>query len=137
MTGSYVFIDSSEAAPASGRRAIPLTPRHTAGVVAMWEEHGRGRLGIEAYYTGRQRLEDNPFRTESRPYVELGILGEIVLGKVSLFVNAENLLDIRQTKYDPLLLPQQAIDGRWTVDVWAPTDGFVVNGGIRLKFGAD
>jgi iron complex outermembrane receptor protein len=137
LTGSYVFIDSSEAAPAGGRRPIPLTPRHTAGVVAMWEEHGQGRLGIEAYYTGRQRLEDNPFRTESRPYVELGVLGEIMLGKVSLFVNAENLLDIRQTKYDPLLLPQQAIDGRWTVDVWAPTDGFVVNGGIRLKFGAD
>ena len=26
-------------------------------------------------------------------------------------------------------------DGRWTVDAWAPTDGFVVNGGIRMKFG--
>jgi hypothetical protein len=46
-----------------------------------------------------------------------------------LFLNLENILDVRQTRYDPLLLPRRARDGRWTVDVWAPTDGFVANGG--------
>jgi iron complex outermembrane receptor protein len=136
ITGSYVHVDSSEPDPESGsRREVPLTPRHTAGMVAMWERHGVGRLGFEAYYTGEQSLDDNPFRSEGRPYVELGLLGEIVLGKVRLFVNAENLLGVRQTKYDPLVRPMRAPDGRWTVDVWAPTDGFVVNGGIRLAFG--
>jgi outer membrane receptor for ferrienterochelin and colicins len=135
VTGSYVLTDATEPARSgSGRDDVPLTPRHTAGIVAMWEEHGRGRVGIEAYYTGKQRLEDNPYRHQSRSYVELGLLGEIVLGKVRLFVNAENLLDVRQTDYDPLLLPQRAADGRYTVDVWAPTDGFVVNGGIRVQF---
>ena len=54
---------------------------------------------------------------------------------LKLFVNAENLLGVRQTKFDPLVLPRQAIDGRWTVDVWAPTDGFVVNGGVRFSLG--
>ena len=101
----------------------------------MWEEHGKGRIGIEGYYTGRQQLDDNPYRSRSRPYFELGVLAEITLSEVSLFVNAENILDIRQTKYDPLLLPQRAPDGSWTVDAWAPTDGFVLNGGIRFKFG--
>jgi iron complex outermembrane receptor protein len=137
LTGSYVFVDSSEPNPeGAGRRQVPLTPRHSAGAVAMWERHGVGRLGFEAYYTGEQLLEDNPFRAVSRPYVELGVLGEIVLGRVRLFVNAENLLGVRQTKYDPLVRPTRAADGRWTVDVWAPTDGFVVNGGLRLSFGA-
>jgi outer membrane receptor for ferrienterochelin and colicins len=103
----------------------------------MWEQHGKGRIGMEAYFTGRQQLDDNPYRTASRPYFELGVLGEIALGNVRLFVNAENLLGIRQTRYDPLLLPQRAADGRWTVDVWAPTDGFVVNGGIRVLFGGE
>lgn len=136
VTGSYVFIDASEPSPSGlGRRAVPLTPRHTAGIVAVWESHGRGRIGVEAYYTGRQPLDENPFRTESRPYVELGILGEIVLGRFRLFVNAENLLGVRQTRYDPLVLPRRAADGRWTVDVWGPTDGFVVNGGVRVQFG--
>jgi outer membrane receptor for ferrienterochelin and colicins len=136
VTGSYVLTDATEPASSggAGRAEVPLTPRHTAGIVAMWEEHGKGRVGMEAYYTGRQRLEDNPYRSRSRSYVELGILGEIVLGKVRLFVNAENLLDVRQTRYDPLPLPQRAADGRYTVDMWAPADGLVVNAGIRLQF---
>ena len=52
-----------------------------------------------------------------------------------LFVNAENLLNVRQTKYDPLLRPVRAPNGRWTVDARAPGEGFPVNGGIRLSFG--
>jgi outer membrane receptor for ferrienterochelin and colicins len=90
---------------------------------------------VEAYYTGRQQLDDNPHRTTSRRYVELGILGELILGRASLFVNLENILNVRQTRYDPILRQTRAPDGRWTVDIWAPTEGFVVNGGIRLKFG--
>jgi outer membrane receptor for ferrienterochelin and colicins len=101
----------------------------------MWEEQGVGRIGLESYYTGRQFLEDNPYRNSGKPYVELGLFGEAVLGKFRLFVNAENLLDVRQTKYDPLLLPQRAADGRWTVDAWAPTEGFVINGGVRVLIG--
>ena len=138
VTGSYVFVDASEPDQSGiGRREVPLTPTHTAGLVGMWEEHGKGRIGIEAYYTGEQELDDNPYRTRSRPYLHLGILGEITLGKVSLFANAENLLDVRQTKYDPLLLPQRAASGQWTVDAWVPLEGFILNGGIRLRFGGD
>lgn len=136
ITGSYVYVNASEpAATGPGRQTVARTPRHTGGLVAMWEKEGKGRLGFEAYYTGPQRLDDNPYRTRSRPYVEMGLLGEIVLGQVRLFVNAENLLDIRQTKYERLLLPARAADGRWTVDAWGPTDGFTVNGGIRVSFG--
>lgn len=135
VTGSYVFTHATEPDPdAPGRRRVPLTPRHTGGLVAMWEQHGRGRLGIEAYYTGTQSLGDNPYRRTGRPYVEVGLLGEITLGKASLFLNLENLLDVRQTGYHPLTRPQRANDGRWTVDAWAPTDGFVVNGGVRFRF---
>lgn len=136
VTGSYVFVDASEPDPAGpGRRCKPLTPRHTAGVVAMWEEHDKGRLGLEIYYTGRQALDDNPWRREGKPYVEIGLMGEIAVGKARLFLNAENILGVRQTRFDPLLRPVRAADGRWTVDAWAPTEGFVLNGGVRLKFG--
>lgn len=138
LTGSYVHIDATEPDPDSaGRRRVPLTPRDTAGFVAMWEKHGRGRIGLEVYYTGEQSLDDNPWRTRSRPYVELGLMGELVLGKLSLFVNAENLLDICQTRWDPLLLPRRAPVGAWTVDAWAPSDGRVINGGVRFRFGGE
>lgn len=136
VRGSYVFVDAREPDPSGvGRRRVPQTPKHTAGLVAMWEQHGKGRIGLEAYYTGRQQLDDNPYRTCSKRYVELGALGEVTLGKVSLFINLENILNVRQTRYDPILLPARAPDGRWTTDAWAPTDGFVANGGVRLRFG--
>jgi outer membrane receptor for ferrienterochelin and colicins len=136
FTGSYVHTNATEPNPdVAGRRAVPLTPRNTAGMTAVWEKHGRGRLGLEAYYTGRQGLEDNPYRTRSRPYVEIGAMGELVLGKISLFINAENLLNFRQTRYNPLLLPARAPDGAWTVDAWGPLEGRTINGGVRFRFG--
>jgi outer membrane receptor for ferrienterochelin and colicins len=138
VTGSYVYIDASEPGETgTNRQRTPLVPRHSGGLVAVWERHGRGRIGIEAYYTGEQALENNPFRTESRPYLHVGILGEIAIGRIRLFANAENILGVRQTRYDPLLLPQRLADGRWTVDVWAPTEGFVLNAGVRMRFGEE
>jgi len=136
ITGSYVYADATEPDRFGlGRSRVPLTPRHTAGFVAIWEKHDSHLLGFEAYYTGEQALEDNPFRERSRDFFFLGLLGQITRGNVSFFLNAENLLDIRQTRYDPLLLPQRAPSGEWTVDAWAPLEGFTLNGGIRLKFG--
>lgn len=136
VTGSYVYVDATEPdLSGSGRRTVPLTPKHTAGIVGMWEKHDVGRVGIELYYTGKQELEDNPYRSVSKPYVVLGVLAEKVFGKVSVFINAENIGDVRQGRYDPMLLPGRSPDGAWTVDAWAPTDGFIVNGGVRVKFG--
>jgi len=136
VTGSYVYTDATEPDElGTGRKRTPLVPRHSAGLVAVWERHGRGRLGVEAYNTGKQPLEDNPYRTESRPYLHVGVLGEIALGAVRLFANAENILGVRQTRFDPLLLTERLPDGRWTVDVWAPTEGFILNAGLRTRFG--
>jgi outer membrane receptor for ferrienterochelin and colicins len=136
VTASYVYVDATEpASEGPGRRTVPVTPRHTAGVVAMWEREGKGRVGFEAYYTGRQDLDDNPYRTRSRPYVEMGLMGEVVLGEARLFLNLENLLNVRQTGYDRILMPRRGPAGEWTVDAWAPAEGFVANAGVRLHFG--
>jgi iron complex outermembrane receptor protein len=113
---------------------MPLTPHHSAGVVAMWEAEETGRVGVEWYYTGEQRLEENPYRGISEPYILLGLLAERRIGRVRLFVNGENLTGTRQTRWDPLLRPSRAVDGRWTVDAWAPLDGRTVNGGLRIGF---
>ena len=113
---------------------MPLTPRHTAGIDWAWERPSRWRVGLEWYYTGAQRLEENPYRDESRPYAVFGALVLRKIGRYRLFVNGENLTDVRQTHWDPLLRPARGIDGRWTVDAWAPLDGRNINGGVRIGF---
>ena len=89
------------------------------------------RAGLELYYTGRQPLFDDSYRSTSKPYLYIGALVEKTLGRARVFVNAENLLDVRQTDWDPLVRPSIGKGGRWTNDVWAPLDGIVMNAGVR------
>lgn len=133
LSASYLYVDSEEERINTVARPIALTPEHSFGFVAMWEEHGSHRVGFEAYYTGTQALDNNPYIENSDPYWHLGLLGEITLGRYSWFINAENLLDVRQTKEHPLTLPQRALSGRWTTDIWSRNDGFIVNAGVRIK----
>lgn len=116
------------------RRDVPLTPRHAASFNVMWEGDEWGRAGLEAYFTGVQSLDDNPYRDRSRPYLLFGGLFERRVGPVRVFINVENLADIRQTKYDPLIRQTRLPNGRWTVDAWAPLDGRVWNGGVRVAW---
>jgi iron complex outermembrane receptor protein len=119
---------------AGERREVPLTPRHAASLNVIYESEGRGRLGIEVYYVGEQELDDDPYLASSKRYVLLGALAQRRFGKLRLFVNVENLFDVQQTREAPLLLPERRPDGRWTVDAWAPLDGRVWNGGLRVVF---
>jgi outer membrane receptor for ferrienterochelin and colicins len=133
LTSTYSYVRARESVEGTVLN-VALTPRHSAGVVGMWEREGAGRAGVEWYYTGAQRLEANPFRTTSEPYFVVGVLAERRIGFVRIFVNGENLNGVRQTRWDPLLRPTRAIDGRWTVDAWAPLEGRNVNGGVRFAF---
>ncbi len=133
LTASYTYVRSRERVGGSSED-VPLTPRHSAGLVGMWEREDVGRIGVEWYHTGVQRLEHNPYRDTSKPYMIVGLLAEKQVGRLRLFVNGENLTGVRQTRWDPLLRPDRAPDGRWTVDAWAPLDGRTVNGGVRLVF---
>ncbi len=133
LTGSYTYVDATDS-ELGAERPVSLTPRHSAGLVAMAEDHDWGRVGVEVYYTGRQSLEADPFRTTSESYVILGLLVEKRIGSFALFVNGENLTDVRQTSWGPVIRPERGVDGRWTVDGWAPLEGRVVNGGVRIYF---
>jgi len=136
LLATHSHTSSSEEDPETpgNRRHVPLTPRHVASFNAIWEDERRGRIGIEAYYIGRQQTDENPYRSEGAAHVLIGALAEKRLGQARVFLNLENVGNVRQTRFDPLLLPARAADGRWTVDAWAPLDGFVANGGVRVAF---
>jgi outer membrane receptor for ferrienterochelin and colicins len=133
FVANYAYVRSRETTD-EGRVDVPLTPRHSVGLDAAWEWGGVGRLGVEWFFTGAQRLEANPYRTESRPYSVFGVLATRQIGRFLLFLNGENLTDVRQTRWEPLVRPARGVDGRWTVDAWAPLDGRNINGGIRVRF---
>ena len=136
VTALYSYTRSTEWSPERAQRAeTALTPRHAAGLDVAFEEDEIGtRVGLEIFYTGRQRLDDDPYRTSSIPYTTFGLLIEQSLGSATLFLNGEDLTGVRQTRFDPLLLRSQDATGRWTTPQWAPLEGRTINAGTRVHF---
>lgn len=136
IVATHMFVSSTEpdTLAGAGRRDVPLNPRHTASFDLL-KQIGPARIGFEVFFTGRQALEENPYRTHGRAHVLFGGLVDWGLSdRLRVFVNIENVADVRQTKEDPLVKPVRSIDGRWTVDAWAPIEGRTVNAGLRVRF---
>ncbi|MEO6212685.1 MAG: TonB-dependent receptor [Vicinamibacterales bacterium] len=135
LIATHMFVWGTEQNPETGtRREVALNPRHSAGIDWLWDFEGRGRMGVEVFYTGRQQLNDSPFRQQGDPYLLWGLIGEWRIRRARVFMNSENLGNVRQTRYDPLVRPSRASDGRWTVDAWAPLEGRTFNAGLRFGF---
>jgi iron complex outermembrane receptor protein len=56
---------------------------------------------------------------------------EKLFEKFSLFINFENFTDTRQSKFDRIY--EGPIDAPVFRDIYAPVEGFVVNGGFKLR----
>lgn len=138
-TAYYGITHSRELTPETGQpREVPLTPRQAAGLdVALEDDESGAYVAVEVFHTGVQALDENPYRTLSRPYTTLGLLGAMRFGSATVFLNLENLTDVLQTHYDPILRPLAAGVGQagaWTVPAWAPLEGRTGNVGVRYAF---
>jgi len=107
----------------------PLTPKHTVSTVLMYEEDDSWRIGIEAYCTGKQSLNDG---ATGRSYWLFGAMIEKMWERFSIYVNTENFTDTRQTRFGSIYTG--TITNPVFTDIYAPLEGFVVNGGIKIKF---
>jgi iron complex outermembrane receptor protein/outer membrane receptor for ferrienterochelin and colicins len=123
----YTFTDA-EAKYLPGEKHLPLVPKHKFNSALIYEKHGFLKVGLEAYFTGPQYLR-NGTRTES--YWDLGFMTEKTFGKFSLFLNLENFLDTRQSKFKRVVNEPHATPV--FDDIWTHTEGFVLNGGIKLR----
>ncbi len=132
---NHTFIRATEENAAGGGRVeARLTPRYTAELAVLWEDEKKGRAGVEVSWTGAQRLDDDPYRTWGAAFTEVNLLAEARIGSARAFVNCTNLTDVRQKDFEPIVLPEQAPDGRWTVKPWAPLAGRTFNAGLRWEF---
>jgi iron complex outermembrane receptor protein len=105
-----------------------LTPKHRLNSILMYEVEDKWKIGLEAYYFNKQKLSDG---SNGKPYWITGFMVEKLWEKVSLYINFENFLDARQTKYGSIYTG--SINNPVFKDIYAPLDGFVVNGGIKLR----
>ena len=95
----------------------------------MYEKHGEFWIGLEAYYFSPQKLGDGQ---KGQAYWITGLMTEKkVTANISVFLNFENFLDTRQTDFDTIFTG--SVDNPQFRDIYAPVDGFVVNGGFKLN----
>ena len=121
-------------ADTGAREDVPLINRHRMGADLMLEKPGVYRVGVEGIYYGRQALDDDPYRDTSRPYLYAMAIAMRQYGPLEVVANFENLLNVRQTEYQPLVRPAPTVGGRWTTDVWAPLEGFMANVAVRFRW---
>ena len=107
---------------------FPLVARHRLNNVLMYEIEDLLKVGLEAYYFDSQRLNDG---NKGKPYWICGFMVEKLWERFSVFINFENFLDARQTRFDTIYTG--TITNPTFRDIYAPVDGFVVNGGVKLK----
>ncbi len=109
-------------------RQKPLTPKNNAGFVVMYDEEEKWSVGYELYYTGWQFDESYDKKPD---YWIMGFMVMRHFERLSVFINFENFTNTMQTNFEPLVLPPY--NNPVFPDIWAPTDGFVVNGGFKFN----
>ncbi len=105
----------------------PLTPKHNAGFVLFYEIEEKLSIGYELYYTGSQFDEMYDAKSD---FWTMGFMVMKYFKNLALFINFENFTNVIQSDYEPLVLPPY--NNPTFTDIWAPSDGFVFNGGFKL-----
>ncbi len=107
----------------------PLAPRHRVHFDLVYEIEEKLRVALESYYTGSQQLNDG---NSGKSFWIFGALIERTWKHFSLFINSEDLNDIRQTKWGSIYTG--TFDNPVFKDIYAPLDGITLNGGIKIKW---
>jgi len=108
--------------------AFPLVAKHRLNNVLMYELDEKLKVGLEAYYYSKQKLNDGG---TGQAYWICGLMAERLWEHFSVFVNFENLFDTRQTRFGSIY--SGSVSNPVFRDIYAPVDGFVVNGGIKIR----
>jgi outer membrane receptor for ferrienterochelin and colicins len=125
----YTFTDA-KAEYLTTQQFLPLLPKNKVNLALIYEVENNIKLGLEGYSTGKQYLYNG---SQTPSFWEFGFMAEkFFLKKYSVFINFENFTDTRQSNY------KRVVNGSNTNptfdDIWTHTEGFTINGGIKIKF---
>lgn len=123
----YTYIDANRNLN-SISTVNPLTAKHRLNANIMYEWEEKLRISYEVFYVGQQYLTNTE---KVRDYWIMGISGEYKFEHFSLFANLENFLDSRQSRYENMY--SGTIQNPQFREVYTPTDGFIFNGGLKIR----
>lgn len=122
----YTFIDAVR--HFNTETINPLTAKHRIYLTLTYEIEEKLRIGYELFYTGRQTLNNGKTRPD---YWIMGISAQYNFKHFTLFANAENFTDTRQTRYESIYTG--TLQNPQFKEIWAPTDGFLFNTGFKIN----
>lgn len=123
----YTFTDA-RAKYLTGNQHLTLLPQNKLNLALLYENPKIIKVGIEGYFTDRQYLSNG---TRPPRFMEFGFIVEKTFGKVSVYLNAENFTDVRQSRYKRVV--NEPHNNPTFDDIWTHTEGAVFSGGIKIK----
>jgi outer membrane receptor for ferrienterochelin and colicins len=113
-----------------GNQFLPLLPKNKLNSALIYEKENNFKFGLEGYFTDKQYL----YNGEQTPsFWVFGFMAEKTMWEhFSFFINFENFTDTRQSNYKRVVNGPN--NNPTFDDIWTSTEGFTINGGIKLKF---
>jgi len=107
---------------------LELTPQNRLTTTLAYEDEEEGwKAGLEAFYFGKQYLDDG---TPKPDYWLLGASVQKRFGHLTVALNVENILDVRQTRNENIISGD--LNNPVFNEIYAPLGGIV--GNVVLKF---
>ena len=69
--------------------------------------------------------------TNGKNYFVHGVMAEKRWERLTLYVNFENVFDVRQSRWQPMFTG--SVQSPAFAEIYAPTDGFIFNGGVKIR----
>jgi iron complex outermembrane receptor protein len=110
----------------------PLTSKHIVSLLLGYEKEDKFSVGIDCYYYSKSQLSDG---TSTHGIWEMGINGQIITKYVTFFANLENILNIRQTSFGPVVMPNPTYQQPKFKEIYGPLEGILFNIGCKIKLG--
>lgn len=107
---------------------LTLTPKHSLKGDLLFAIPKKWRAGLDYEFKSRQTLGDG---SKSRAFWTFGAVVEYTWKNFTFFGNVENYTNVRQTNFGSLRSGPN--DTPQFTEVWAPLDGIVFNGGVKIR----
>ena len=109
----------------------PLTSKHIVSIAAGYSIKNFF-IGIDCYYYSPVKLEDG---STGKQIWEVGISTQYAYKFLLLFANIENIADIRQTSFGPVVYPNPTYAHPLFSQIYGPLEGRLFNAGIKIHLG--